>query len=123
MQVLGDPLAIAQVGDPQLVPQYRGERRPQACRLVHLGQNACVRSQIGEQPNGFVQRVGLAVRRKREIDPRARGAEFQGGELLLQTHVPRPHAGRVDQDQFLGFEALEGLRQFLAAVRGMQGST
>src|SRR6267154_672397 len=123
VQVLGDPLAVAQVGDPQLVPQYRRERGPQAGRLVHLGQNAGVRSQIGERPNRFVQRVGFAVRRKRQKYPRARGAEFQGGELLLQTHIPRSHAGGVDQDQFLGFEALEGLCQFLAAVRGVQGST
>src|ERR1700733_14990426 len=33
VQILGGPLAVAQVGDPQPVPQCRREHRSQACRL------------------------------------------------------------------------------------------
>src|SRR5271156_1517908 len=41
VQVLGDALTIAYVGDFQMVPEHRGYGRTETCRFIHLGQDAC----------------------------------------------------------------------------------
>src|SRR5882757_943412 len=121
MQIFRHPLPIAQVGDPQLVAQRRGDHGAQARRFVHLGENAGGGRHLGKRSNDFLERVRLAVRRKRQQYACACGAELQRSELLREADISRTHPGGIDQDQFLGLEPLENLRQFLAAVRHVHG--
>src|SRR6202034_1523966 len=119
MQILRHLLPVADVGDFQLMAQSRRYHGAQARRLVHLGRNAGDRGQRRKGLHDLFQRVGLALRGKRQQDPRARSAELQRRELLAQPDVVRTHARGVDEYQFFRFQLFQHPGQVLAAVRGV----
>src|SRR5580692_6155203 len=123
VQVLRDALTVAYIRDFQVVPEYRGYGGAETGRFIHLGQDACRGLDPHEGADDFIECLAFDLRRKRQQNPCARRPIFQRRQLFDQTHVARPHAGRVDQNQFLGFEPLEHTGQVLGAVCGVHGRT
>src|SRR5579863_1935618 len=66
VHVLRHPLPVAYIGDFQPMAQGGGNHRAQACRLIHLGEDAGHRVQRRERLYDFFQRMPFALRGQRQ---------------------------------------------------------
>src|ERR1700679_2317397 len=107
VQVLRYSLSVAYICNLQFMAQHCGDRPAQACSLIDFGQDAGGRRDACEGTHNLFQRMALALRRQCQQHPRARGAQFEGRELLGEPNIARSHTGRVDQNQFFGGEPLQ----------------
>src|SRR5258708_4503598 len=77
VQILRYALAIANVGNFQLVPEHRGNDGTETGRLIHFGENAGRGLHAHEGANDFIERLAFCLCRKRQQTAPVRAPELQ----------------------------------------------
>ncbi len=114
-QVLGNALALADIGNRQACADQHRQHAAEARGLVHLGQHAAAGTRGREAPHDFLERAGLGARGQHQRGSRSCEARAgQHGEALRELRVAQAGARGIDQHHA---EARRGARAARQAAR------